>query len=66
MAAQVESAITATPPAVSPPNHMDRQESFGPSDLEELAKAAFLIGKGQDGSDLLSRAHKKYMGQGRV
>jgi DNA-binding NarL/FixJ family response regulator len=53
-------------PAEPQLNAMDGDERLGPSNLEELAKAAFLIGKGQDGSDLLSRAHKEYMDQSRV
>lgn len=45
---------------------VDGHDRLGPSDLEQSAKGAFLTGKGQDGSDLLSRAHKEYMDQGRV
>src|SRR5438094_5116509 len=52
--------------ALSHLNVVDPNERVEPAHLEELAKAAFLIGKGQDGSDLLSRAHKEYMDCGRV
>ena len=51
---------------VSQFNAMDPDERVAASDLEQLAKSAFLTGKGQDGSDLLSRAHKEYMDQSRV
>jgi len=44
----------------------DRDEALGPSDAEELAKAAFLIGEGQEGTELLSRAHQQYLSEGSV
>jgi DNA-binding NarL/FixJ family response regulator len=44
-------------------NHVDQRQ---PSDLEERAKAAFLIGKAEEGSDLLARAHQQYIVAGRV
>ena len=46
--------------------NVDRVESLEASDLEELAKAAFLVGEGQNGSELLARAHKDYLREGRV
>jgi DNA-binding CsgD family transcriptional regulator len=44
----------------------DRQEQLGASDLEDLASAAFLIGKGQEGAEVLSRAHQQYLSTGSV
>jgi DNA-binding NarL/FixJ family response regulator len=44
-------------------NHTKQLQS---SDLEQQAKTAFLSGKAQEGSDLLSRAHQQYMTQGKV
>ena len=44
----------------------DDAESLRSSDLEERAKAAFLIGRGQEGSELLSRAHQQHLTEGRV
>jgi len=51
---------------LSEPIKIDRNEQLQPSNLEERAKAAFLIGKGQEGSDLLARAHQQYTATGRV
>ena len=44
----------------------DDAGSLRTSDLEERAKTAFLIGKGQEGSDLLARAHQQYVTAGRA
>jgi DNA-binding NarL/FixJ family response regulator len=44
----------------------DDAERLRTSDLEERAKAAFLIGRGKEGSELLSRAHQQHLAAGRV
>jgi ATP/maltotriose-dependent transcriptional regulator MalT len=42
----------------------DREQPLDPADLEELAKAAHLLGKETDCADLLARAHQGFLSRG--
>lgn len=44
----------------------DDVERLGTLDIEERAKAAFLVGSGKEGTELLSRAHQQHITEGRV
>lgn len=42
----------------------DADTRLGPVDLDRLATAAYLIGRGDTGSELLARAHREALGRG--
>ena len=44
----------------------DQETSLDPADLEELAKAAHLIGKEPECAELLTRAHQAFLSQGEI
>ena len=44
----------------------DREAPLEPEDLERLATAANLIGRGAECVDLLTRAHQEFLGRGDV
>lgn len=39
----------------------DRESPLGPEDLELLATAAYLVGRDNDGADLLTRTHREHL-----
>ena len=42
----------------------DKHTPLAPSDLERFAKSAYMLGKEQESSDILTRAHKRFLDDG--
>jgi hypothetical protein len=42
----------------------DRETSLEPEDLEQLARAAYLIGKETESTDIWARAHHEFLSRG--